>query len=228
MLLLLTLKGFNMNITFISDTHCKHFELKMPELDNSETNVIVHSGDFSHNIHQLEDFIEWYSEIPGYNYRILIPGNHELCVQNDEEMFYRLCKEYSIIGLIDKEVIIENVKFYGSPWTPMFFNWAYMEEDYLLDQYWDKIPNDTNVLITHGPAYGILDSVVEYGRYISTGSETLADTIDTLKKLKIHAFGHIHPARGMYKENNILRINASNVDINYNIKKPIIVNYDTI
>jgi Icc-related predicted phosphoesterase len=220
-----------MKIIFISDTHGKHKELQMPELNENETNIIAHSGDFSHNKKQFFEFMEWYSDLEGYNHRLIVPGNHDLCVQNDEEMFYRTCKEYDIIGLIDKEIIIDGVKFYGSPWTPEFYNWAYMEEDYLLDKYWDKIPEDTNVLITHGPAYGILDEVMKNNYIDHVGSESLADSIDELiklKNLKIHEFGHIHVGRGMYKENNILRINASCVDKQYNIKEPIVIDYNTL
>jgi len=219
-----------MVITFISDTHNKHRNIKMPKLDNNRTNVIVHSGDFSHSQKQFDDFLLWYSELPGYDYRILIPGNHETMVEKDPEMFFRTCKELNLIGLIDQEVVINGVKFYGSPWTPMFYNWAFMKEDYLLDMYWDKIPKDTNVLITHGPAHGILDGVIHYGVGECVGSYTLSDAIDGLKELKIHTFGHIHCAAGAYKENGILRINASSVTDSYTLTKhgPYIIDYNNI
>jgi Icc-related predicted phosphoesterase len=217
-----------MFITFISDTHNKHTELVMPNLqiDNNTTNIIIHSGDFSHNQKQFDDFMLWYSELPGYDHRILIPGNHELIVEKDPDMFFRTCKELNINGLIDNEVVIDDIKFYGSPWTPTFGNWAYMRDDYLLDVYWDKIPKDTNVLITHGPAYSILDGVIHYGYGEYVGSTTLADAIDGLKDLQIHTFGHIHEAKGMYKENKILRINASSVNSQYNIIPPVIIDYN--
>lgn len=216
-----------MKILFISDTHNKHHSFNFSDEKYSEVETIVHSGDFSHNIQQFDDFMIWYSELPFKN-KIIIPGNHEELVQEDEEMFYRTCKELNIIGLIDKEVVIDGIKFYGSSWTPMFYDWAYMKEDYLLDQYWDKIPNNTNVLITHGPSYGILDTVCGYYGMKSVGSKTLADTIDRLKELKIHTFGHIHEGRGKYKENKILRINASSVDRNYEICEPYIIDYNNI
>ena len=213
-----------MKIVFISDTHIKHRDLDFSMSKYNDVETIVHSGDFSHNQKQFDDFINWFSELPFKN-KILIPGNHEILVQENEEDFFRVCKEFGIIGLIDSGVVIDDIKFYGSPWTPLFFNWAYMKEDYILDQYWDKIPNDVNVLITHGPAYGILDGVIHYGIGENVGSESLADRIDHLKKLKIHTFGHIHEARGMYKENKILRINASSVNQNYEILPPFIVDY---
>jgi Icc-related predicted phosphoesterase len=214
-----------MKIAFISDTHNKHHDFNLSDFDGVD--VVVHSGDFSHSQKQFDEFMVWYSELP-IKHKIIIPGNHEINVEKDPDMFYRTCKELGIIGLIDKEVIIDGVKFYGTPWVPTFYNWAYMKEDYLLDVYWVKIPSDTNVLITHGPAYGILDGVIHYGFGEYVGSETLADAIDELKELKIHTFGHIHEAKGMYKENEILRINASSVDSQYNILPPVIIDYNNI
>jgi len=207
-----------MKIAFISDTHNKHEKLNFSSEIYEDVDTIIHSGDFSHNLPQLFEFMEWYSKTPFKNH-ILIPGNHELCVQKNEDLFYRACKKYDIIGLIDDEVIIDGIKIYGTPWTPVYFNWAYMKDDYLLDIVWDKIPDDTNILVSHGPSYGILDTVNDYGNKINVGSRTLADRMDELDKLKIHIFGHIHLSRGMYKENGISYINASSINDNYNIKK---------
>ena len=50
----------------------------------------------------------------------------------------------------------DNVRIYGSPWQPEFYNWAFNlprngEE---MKARWDAIPDNTDILITHGPAYG--------------------------------------------------------------------------
>ena len=49
-------------------------------------------------------------------------------------------------------------KFYGSPWSPTFYNWGFNADrgpDIL--KWWKKIPTETDILITHGPPHKILD-----------------------------------------------------------------------
>lgn len=214
-----------MKVVFISDTHGKHKELDFSDKIYDNIDTIVHSGDFSHNLNQFYEFMNWYSETPFKN-KILIPGNHETVLEHNQSMFFLTCKELGIHGLIDNEVVIDGIKFYGTPWTPMFYNWAWMEEDYLLDKHWDKIPKDTNVLITHGPRYGILDKVWGYRNnnycQFSVGSETLGDAVDTLKELKIHTCGHIHESAGIIVKKGVIYINASSVDANYKVLPPVI------
>ena len=216
-----------MKIMFISDTHNKHHLFNMNKKEYKNIDMIIHSGDFSHSKKEGENFMIWYSELP-FKYKILIPGNHELYIEKNEEEFKRLSKELGIISLIDEAIEINNIKIYGSPWTPQFFDWAYMKEDYLLEDIWNKIPLDTQILITHGPQYGILDGIIQYGCGYNVGSETLADRIEELKKLKIHTFGHIHEASGAYKENGILRINASSVNSKYELREPFVFEFNNV
>jgi Icc-related predicted phosphoesterase len=72
--------------------------------------------------------------------------------------------------------------------------------------YWDKIPADVDVLITHGPPYGILDKTLFQ---MHVGCEELRNAVQERIQPKIHAFGHIHEAYGQVKEGNTLFINAS-------------------
>jgi len=116
--------------------------------------------------------------------------------------------------LQDEEVVIDGIKFYGSPWQPEFMNWAFnLPRGEKLAEVWSHIPDDTDVLITHCPPYGKLDLVIneysdENGEMV--GCKDLAERIMSLKKLKLHVFGHIHCSHGeCFDQNSVHYVNAS-------------------
>jgi Icc-related predicted phosphoesterase len=88
-----------------------------------------------------------------------------------------------------------------------------MKDDDILNRYWDNIPDDVDVLITHGPAFGIADEVKEgkTGKVENVGSKSLLKKIETLKTLNLeyHLFGHIHECYGYCNVENYTAINAS-------------------
>lgn len=186
-----------MNITHISDTHGKHRLLELPGGD-----VLVHSGDFSElgmDV-ETESFLNWFRQQP-YQYKILIAGNHDRTlfeVQGSEESAYDL---EGIYYLNHSGVEIEGVAFYGAPSTPLDFPMAfcYYPED--AEKVWCDFPKKVDVLITHGPAKGILDN--GYGCHI------LAKKIEQLVGLQAHLFGHVHEAKGMVNINGAVHSNAS-------------------
>lgn len=74
------------------------------------------------------------------------------------------CKARNLILLNDNELVFEGVKFWGSPITPFFHNWAFNRHPEDIEPHWDMIPDDVNVLITHGPPKGILDGVPQHNK----------------------------------------------------------------
>lgn len=133
-----------MRILHLSDTHGCHHRLK----DLPEANVVVHSGDFTMTGTEREalDFLNWFCDLP-YAHKIFICGNHDECLYGsnidglDSNVHY----------LCNSAVEINGIKFYG---VPMFMG------DCITDRQQrniSKIPSNTDVLITHSPAYGILD-----------------------------------------------------------------------
>jgi Icc-related predicted phosphoesterase len=118
------------------------------------------------------------------------------------------------------------VKIYGSPWQPEFFNWAFNlpRKGEELKRRWNNIPTDTDILITHGPAYGYVDQVI--GRTEHLGCELLADRIKEIKP-KIHVCGHIHSGRNVVFDDGTLYINASVLNERYEYNyKPIVIDFD--
>ena len=207
-----------MKITFISDTHGKHAELtdKLPGGD-----VLIHSGDFMRGGYEegeAIDFFDWLEhDVTGYKYKIFIAGNHDRLFENEPEQAIKLKDAYapSTIYLQDSSFKIEGIKFYGSPWTPSFNNWAFnVERDSdAIEEIWNKIPDDVDVLITHGPPLGILD-YTPYGGDV--GCERMISKVLEVQPL-IHVFGHVHSSYGHKYNETTDFINASNLNDNYKL-----------
>lgn len=209
-----------MRITIISDTHQKHNQLNN---DLPGGDLILHGGDFmtsGYSKTEAEQFFKWY-ELRGYDNCVFIAGNHDRIMQDEPEMMRGLLTGYKGIDYLEDETIsIESpegpmVKVYGSPWQPEFYNWAYNlprngEE---LKAKWDAIPEDTDILITHGPAWGFVDTVL--GRNQHLGCELLTERIKTIRP-KIHICGHIHSGNGHYFDGHTHFFNASVLNERYN------------
>lgn len=204
-----------MKAAIMSDTHGRHEEIVMPQAD-----LLIHSGDFSHGEESALAFVEWYSSHEA-RHKILVAGNHDLWVEEiGKEEFKRICEPYGITYLEDESVIIEGIKFYGSPWTPLYRNWAFMAEEEELAGHWDKIETDTEVLITHGPQLGVLDKVMRSYMPEHLGSRSLERKIQELKKLKYHFFGHVHGESGIKEADEYRNYTSCNAAALYEYNQP--------
>lgn len=124
-----------------------------------------------------------------------ICGNHDFL--GETPYGDRILRELPWTYLKDETVTIDGIKIHGSPWTPQFFDWAFMDQDWQLAQYWNRIPaNGLDVLMTHGPKFGVLD-VVEF-RTEHVGSESLKLRLEMIDPPQVHLVGHIHSARGVH------------------------------
>lgn len=225
----------HMKLVFISDTHGFHDAINMPEGD-----ILIHSGDISieGTISQVQKFVQWFGA-QKYKHKIFINGNHEVYVWKDRKM-ESILKDYNnsnpfanIHYLEDSGVEIEGLKFWGSPKTPEFFDWAYMynRDDKSRYEAWKDMPSEIDVLITHGPPQGVLDGVIPFGRYLDpmSGCAELMKKVKEIKP-KVHVFGHIHEHYGFkkWKHPEILFINASTCNGSYKpTRKPIVVDTET-
>jgi len=178
-------------IVAISDTHGSHKELDLPLGD-----VIVHCGDYSPT-GSLEDILEvakWLESLD-YKHKICVSGNHDAEAEQRPRLTKDIFKDSGVAYLDNAEFVIDGVKFWGSPITPAFMNWHFMRDrGDNIAMIWKQIPNDTDVLITHGPPLNILD---ENHRHQHCGCWDLNDKIRKVKP-KVHLFGHIHESYGAY------------------------------
>lgn len=201
-----------MKVVVFSDTHGMHNKIKIPDGD-----VLIFCGDFSKNGNErdLISFNMFLGKQPHKN-KIVIAGNHDFCLEDNISAFAFLT---NAIYLKDEEIVIDGIKFYGSPYTPNFGHWAFMLDKKKLKRKWNNIPNDVDVLITHGPPYGKLDITMSGSL---AGCKELDKRVKNLKP-KYHVFGHIHEGYGEMKDKNTNYINASICDFHYkSINKPIV------
>lgn len=210
-----------MRIICISDTHSRHDDmLPIPDGD-----TLIHAGDCtgSGSLPALEDFTRWFGSLPHKN-KLLIAGNHDFCFERYPEWSREMCKKNGIVYLEDEQVTIHKLVFYGSPWTPVYRQMAFNANEPEMFELRAKIPDSTNVLITHGPALQIFDFVPNDAEHV--GCFPLAQRIDELTKLKAHICGHIHESYGYaIRESDGLRFaNASTCDGRYRpVNPPIII-----
>lgn len=189
-----------MKVDCISDLHGEY-----PVLEGGD--LLIVAGDLTSNDSE-KAWCEFENWIFGQNYKekVIIGGNHDnfLSTQN-EHNFWRYWDKINVTYLCDSGIELEGLKIWGSPWTPWFKQvnshaTNFMKPDIDLDQYWDLIPDDTDILITHTPAYGILDGVEQFdGTLFHCGSQTLFNTLRKRVRPKLHIFGHIHEGYGVEK-----------------------------
>ena len=182
-----------MKIWHISDTHTYHDLLKIP----SGIDMIIHSGDCSNprdpynNESEVRDFIDWYKELK-IKYKIYVAGNHDTSIEK-KLVTKKDFEDAGIIYLENESVTIEGINIFGSPHTPNFGNWAFMKDRVKLERFWRiAIPDNIDILITHGPPKGILDkSYSREHKMEDCGDKSLFNRVLDIKP-SFHLFGHIH------------------------------------
>ena len=202
-----------MKFVIISDTHGQHKNLTLPKGD-----VIIHAGDISQRGKESEiiDFLNWFKDLD-FKYKIFIAGNHDFFFEETSEKDIQRIIPENIIYLCDSGVEVENIKIWGSPITPWFYDWAFNRpRGAQIALHWQLIPHDTDILITHGPVFGQLDKTT---RGENVGCEDLLHAIDKIKP-KIHICGHIHEGYGQTTSSKTKFINASVLDEKYGLTNP--------
>lgn len=216
-----------MRIVIISDTHGLHLEMVEPIPDGD---VLIHCGDLTNygELYQVSGAAKYFGQYNHTN-KIFIAGNHDFCFENYwKEEARTILKENNITYLENNFTEIDGLKIYGSPWTPRFGHWAFMyqHKSEMTANINEHIPLDTDILITHGPPKQILD-LTEYDK-THAGCQVLKNRIRKVKP-SVHAFGHIHEARGAMTRGKTTYINASICSLRYKpINKPVVIDIDPI
>lgn len=205
-----------LKIWHFSDSHNYHDLLKIP--DNID--IAIFSGDESNyycqykNEPECRDFINWFSALK-IKYKVMIAGNHSSYIFHNTRKFRKLCEEKNIIYLENETIEIEGIKIFGTPITPTFGNWYFQKSRDKLDKFWKNIPDDTDILVVHGPPKGILDlSEDKNHRLENCGCKALKRHVIERIKPKLMCFGHIHSNKdiqndGILYQNNIYFSNGS-------------------
>lgn len=203
-----------MRIVAISDTHEMHRKILVPDGD-----VLVHAGDMTWHgeLDAIAEFNAWLGRLP-HTHKIVIAGNHDWGFQLQPAAARALIT--NAIYLEDSSTEIQGVRFYGSPWQPEFCQWAFnLPRGPQLAAKWALIPENTDVLITHSPPYGIRD--LNAGNQGQGCRDLLARVI--IVKPRLHIFGHIHESYGRLETQETVFINAAACDERYRPHNPPVV-----
>lgn len=220
-------------VVAISDTHGEHKRLVIPKCD-----ILIHAGDSTWQgaYRETQDFLYWLKDQPA-KHKLLIAGNHELTLDKHHDKFNphirdMVTSQDGFIYLENEEVVIDGLKFYGTPWTPWFHNWAFNARPDAdvpfhpgargLTEVYSGIPEDVNVIICHGPAYDMCDRSNRGDE--RTGSMEMRHITSQLDHLRLYICGHIHEARGMKSaDGGVYYCNVSSLDRDYETINPPIV-----
>ena len=207
-----------LRLVVLSDTHMRHEALEIPPGD-----VLVHCGDFcgKGTLEDVERFDAWLAQQP-HRHKVVIAGNHDWPFERSPEEARELLR--SAIYLQDQAATVEGWRFYGSPWQPRFFDWAFnMDRGEEAARVWARIPPETQVLVTHGPPRGVLDRT---SRGNLAGCDQLLERVDQIAP-RVHLFGHIHEGYGRHETGSTVFVNASNCDLRYRpVNAPQVVQLD--
>jgi len=234
-------------IVCISDTHSQVSKMSHAVPDGD---ILIHAGDFTlcGHLDEVRQFNSWLGSLP-HPHKIVVAGNHDLSFDpnfrgshhsssfakdldkhyahegkdgQQEEVANDIKKELTnCIYLEDQSVTLRGIKIHGSPWQPEYKNWAFNlpRGEALLDK-WKKIPDDTDILVTHTPPVGYGD-LTDSGLHV--GCVDLLNSVTRRIKPKFHVFGHVHEGYGVRSDGKTVFVNASICNYGYQPEnKPII------
>lgn len=197
-----------MRFVCISDTHNQHEDLDLPKGD-----VLLHAGDISGrgSLSEIRSFLHWFAS-RDFPYKVFIAGNHDFFFEKYTlEEISTLIPE-GVSYLQDSGTQIGDFRIWGTPVTPWFLDWAFNRQPGPdIRRHFDLIPESTDILLSHGPVYRILDRSSR-GEYLGS-RDLLAKTLEIRPRVQV--FGHIHEAYGSWEEEGILFLNASVLDHRY-------------
>ena len=205
-------------LVIIADTHTFHDKAVLPKGD-----ILIHAGDLEiRNNLELQIIIEWFESLD-FKHIIWVGGNHDFYLEQLFNSSIEPIMPENVHYLMNTEITIEGIKFWGSPFSTVFGRWAFMNHLPELKEIWNTIPSDTDIVITHSPPFGILDQCING---VSVGCPALRDKLKSIKP-KYHICGHIHEAHGIYQDEYTTYINASVLNEYYKmVNDPVVIEYE--
>jgi Icc-related predicted phosphoesterase len=197
-------------VVCISDTHGQHAKLSMPDGE-----LLVHAGDFmafGDRPKEIVEFNQWLGKQP-HQYKVVIAGNHDLMFERHPGTARELLSNG--IYLENSGVELLGLKVWGSPVQPEFNSWAFnVARGAAIRRYWQMIPPNVDILVTHGPPFGVLDRVNPSAAHL--GCEELLISVE-MSRPRLHVFGHIHGGHGSIAGRGTQFVNASVVNEAYQV-----------
>ncbi len=206
----------NLKCVAISDNH-GHL-LDIPECD-----ILLIGGDicpvWNHDLFYQRrwldnDFRLWLEKIPAKKV-VGIAGNHDFIF---ERLPHLIPENLRWTYLQDSSIEWEGYNIYGSPWQTGLARWAFYARNEKAIILRDKIPSQTDILITHEPPFG-------HGDFLQNGEKVgckfLKEKIEKNNFL-VNITGHIHESRGKFKLKNTTVLNVASLDVTYKKLQPVV------
>ena len=205
-------KNGQTRIVCISDTHSQTDNEDFPAIPDGD--ILIHSGDFTnHGTHEdIQKFNAWLGTLP-HQHKVVIAGNHDktfdATFENNNEESAKEVQDMLTNATYLQDTLIElnNLKIFGSPWVPRHGHWGFLLNESQRLEKWSEIPEEIDVLITHGPPHGIGDLT---DRDVHMGCKHLLAKVKEVKP-KLHVYGHIHEAAGIRTDGATIFANAGTV-----------------
>ncbi len=189
-----------MKISAVSDIHGE-----LPHIPSGDLLIVAGDLTATDKVSQYHVFFMWLDGLK-FKKKIYIGGNHDRflaqCANSRDcaDIIYSPeCEKQEYLW--DSGTEYNGVKIWGMPWNiafsgqnPLAAAFSINEEE--MAEKCALIPDDTQILVTHSPPYGILDGSRNINRF---GSRSLMKRIMELPKLRYHFFGHIHEGYGYNK-----------------------------
>ena len=167
-----------------------------------------HSEDVQRT-HLEGPFADWLEQAPA-DAIVGVAGNHDLIAEDEPALLAGLPWRY----LCDDETEVAGLRIWGSPFAVTYGDWAFMESEAALERRFAAIPGELDVLLVHGPPFGVLDHAV---RGVDTGSHALRAAVLRARPA-VAVFGHIHEARGDDRLGETRCLNVSLLDERYVVR----------
>ncbi|PLB39793.1 Metallo-dependent phosphatase [Aspergillus candidus] len=187
------------SVVCISDTH--NSQPALPDGD-----ILIHAGDLtqSGSPKELQAAVDWLHAQP-HTIKVVIAGNHDLCLDANfphvaghasstctSRPWGELINWRDVTYLQDAETTVtcdngRHLHIYGSPNSPRHGNWAF-QYPRSQDIWSGKVPDDIDILVTHGPPRAHLD-------LLNLGCVHLLQELWRVRP-RLHVFGHVHEGAG--------------------------------
>ena len=193
-----------MRIVAVADTHT--FESQLGRLPDGD--VFVHAGDLVRKgtLDELAGVAAWIRALP-HRHKVVVAGNHDWCFARERAAACAMLGD-GVVYLEDEAATIAGVRFYGSPWQPEYNGWAFnLPRGAALAEKWARIPAGVDVLVTHGPPYGVGDDL---GSGLPDRQGCVDLRVAVLRaRPKLHLFGHIHQDGGVWSDGVVSYANVT-------------------
>ncbi len=231
-----------LNVVCLSDTHGEHRKVCLGNM--GKIDILIHAGDWTNNceLGEVEDFLNWFRDQPA-RHRILVAGNHERyldpnfvfsevldadatsdmawSINTKAERVRNLVRSCAGVTYLENDsIIVDGIKIFGMPHsvtsTQSGSHDGFRRNDNKANIPWWSFPKNTDILVSHGPPFGIMD--MSESQHL--GSVQLRRKVD-VHRPDVHVFGHIHNNHGKLVCGNTTFVNAALMNDSGGLHKPI-------